>query len=181
MWPKRGFPGGSEVKVSACNAGDLGLIPGLGRSPGEGNGNPFQYSCLENPMDGGAWWAIVHGVTKSRTWLSSFTFLSFPKKEIKRYLLASNRGRESLGTNKATDKSSRSLEDNGRFGTKMAWTVESTMLEVERRTWTKEQWAENINVEWIYSVPLSAEVSTCKQSAALCSCGWNQEGQGDFM
>ena len=47
------FPGGSEVKVSACNAGDLGLIPGLGRSPGEGNGNPLQYSCLENPMDRG--------------------------------------------------------------------------------------------------------------------------------
>ena len=48
------FPGGSEVKASACNAGDPGLIPGLGRSPGEGNGNPPQYSCLENPMDGGA-------------------------------------------------------------------------------------------------------------------------------
>ena len=50
-----GFPGGSEVKASASNAGDLGSIPGLGRSPGEGNGNPLQYSCLENPMDGGAW------------------------------------------------------------------------------------------------------------------------------
>ena len=50
-----GFPGGSEVKASAWNAGDLGSIPGLGRSPGEGNGNPLQYSCLENPMDGGAW------------------------------------------------------------------------------------------------------------------------------
>ena len=50
-----GFPGDSEVKVSACNAGDRGLIPGLGRSPGEGNGNPLQYSCLENPMDRGAW------------------------------------------------------------------------------------------------------------------------------
>ena len=49
-----GFPGGSEVKVSASNAGDLGSIPGLGRSPGEGNGNPLQYSCLENPMDGEA-------------------------------------------------------------------------------------------------------------------------------
>ena len=49
------FPGGSEVKVSASNAGDLGSIPGLGRSPGEGNGNPLQYSCLESPMDGGAW------------------------------------------------------------------------------------------------------------------------------
>ena len=56
------FPGGSEVKVSACNAGDLGWILGSGRSSGEGNGNPLQYSCLENPMDGGAWWATVHGV-----------------------------------------------------------------------------------------------------------------------
>ena len=50
-----GFPGGSEVKASACNAGDRGSIPDLGRSPGEGNGNPLQYSCLENPMEGGAW------------------------------------------------------------------------------------------------------------------------------
>ena len=61
------FPGGSEVKGSAHNAGDLGSIPGLGRSPVEGNGNPFQYSCLENPMDGGAWWATVHRVAKNRT------------------------------------------------------------------------------------------------------------------
>ena len=66
------FPGGSEVKVSACNAGDPGLIPESGRSPGEGNGSPFQYSCLENPMDGGAWWATVHRVAKSRTRLSDF-------------------------------------------------------------------------------------------------------------
>ena len=65
-----GFPGGSEVKASTCNVGDLGLIPGLGRSPGEGNGNPLQYSCLENPMDGGAWWATILGVAKSRTRLS---------------------------------------------------------------------------------------------------------------
>ena len=68
-----GFPDGSDGKASACNAGDLGSIPGLGRSPGEGNGNPLQYSCLENPMDGGAWWATVHRVTKSRIWLSDFT------------------------------------------------------------------------------------------------------------
>ena len=61
-----GFPGGSEGKASACNAGDPGSIPGWGRSPGEGIGNPLQYSCLENPMDGGAWWATVHGVTKSQ-------------------------------------------------------------------------------------------------------------------
>ena len=55
------------VKASAYNAGTLGSIPGLGRSPGEGNGNSFQYSCLENSMDGGAWWATVDGVTKSWT------------------------------------------------------------------------------------------------------------------
>ena len=69
-----GFPGGSEVKAPARNAGDLGLIPGLGRSPGEGNGNPLQYSCLENPMDRGVWWATVHRVPKSWTRLSDFTF-----------------------------------------------------------------------------------------------------------
>ena len=68
------FPSGSEVKVSASNAGDSGSVPGLGRSSGEGNGSPLQYSCLENPMDGGAWEAIVHGVAKSRTRLSDFTF-----------------------------------------------------------------------------------------------------------
>ena len=73
VW-QSGFPGGSEVKVSASNAGDLGSIPGSGISPGEGNGNPLQYSCLENPMDGGAWWATVHGVAKSRTQTSDFHF-----------------------------------------------------------------------------------------------------------
>ena len=61
------FPGGSESKASACNAGDQGSIPGSGRSPGEGNGNPLQYPWLENPMDRGAWQATVHGVAKSRT------------------------------------------------------------------------------------------------------------------
>ena len=66
----RGFPGGSEVKASTWNVGDLGSIPGSGRSPGEQNGNPLQYSCLENPMEGGAWWATVHGIAKSRTRLS---------------------------------------------------------------------------------------------------------------
>ena len=71
------FPGGSEGKASAFNAGDRGSIPRWGRSPGEGNGKPLQYSCLENPMDGEAWWATVHGVTKSRTWLSDFTSLHF--------------------------------------------------------------------------------------------------------
>ena len=62
-----GFSGGSHGKESACNAGDLDSIPGLGRSPGEGSGNPLQYSCLENPKDGGVWQATVHGVAKSDT------------------------------------------------------------------------------------------------------------------
>ena len=57
----------TQTVESACSAGDLGLMPGLGRSPGDGNGNPLQYSCLENPMDGGAWQATVHGVAKNRT------------------------------------------------------------------------------------------------------------------
>ena len=62
---------GSDSKEFACNAGDPGSIPGAGRSPGEGKGNPLQYVCLENPMDRGAWWATVHGVSKSQTWLSN--------------------------------------------------------------------------------------------------------------
>ena len=61
------LPCGSDGKESACNAGDLCSIPGLGRSPGEGNGNTLQYSCLGNPMDRGAWWASVHGVAQSQT------------------------------------------------------------------------------------------------------------------
>ena len=70
-----GFPSGSDSKESACNPGELGWIPGWGRSPGGGHGNPLQYSCLENPGDRGAWWATVHGVAKSQTRLLS-TFLS---------------------------------------------------------------------------------------------------------
>ena len=71
---RSGFPSGSEVKASASNAGDLGSIPRSGKSSGEGNGNPLQYSCLENPMDRGAWWATVHRVAKSQTQLNDFTF-----------------------------------------------------------------------------------------------------------
>ena len=67
----------SDSKESACSAGDSGLIPGWGRSPGEGNGNTLQYSCLENPMDRGAWWATVHGITKSQIWLSYFHFFYY--------------------------------------------------------------------------------------------------------
>ena len=63
----QGFPGGSDSKESARNGGNLGSFPGSGRSLGEGNGNPLQYSCLENPMDRGAWWASVPEVTKSQT------------------------------------------------------------------------------------------------------------------
>ena len=73
----QGFPCSSNGEESACEARDLGFIPGLGSSPGEGNGNPLQYSCLENSMDGEAWWVTVHGVAKSRTRLSNFPF-TFP-------------------------------------------------------------------------------------------------------
>ena len=62
-----GFPGGSEVKNQPLDVGDVGSIPESGRSPGEENGNPLQYSCLENSMDRGAWWAIVHEISKSQT------------------------------------------------------------------------------------------------------------------
>ena len=71
-----GFPGGSDGKESACNVGDLGSIPQSGRYPGEGNGYPLQYSCLESPMDRGAWWATVYGVSKSQIWLSNWHFHS---------------------------------------------------------------------------------------------------------
>ena len=70
-----GSPGGSVGKESACNAGDLGPVPGSGRSPGGGHGNPLQYSGLENPMDRGAWQATVHRVTKSWIRLSDFHFI----------------------------------------------------------------------------------------------------------
>ena len=75
--PARDLPGGTDSKESAHSVGDLVLIPGSGRYPGEGHGNPLQYSCLENPMDGGKWWATAHRVAKSRTELSDFTF-TFP-------------------------------------------------------------------------------------------------------
>ena len=65
-----GFPGGLDGKQFACNAGGLGSVRGLGGSLAEGNGNTLQYSCLENPMDTGAWWATVHGVAKRQTRLS---------------------------------------------------------------------------------------------------------------
>ena len=68
------IPGGSDGKASAYNVGDLGSIHGSGRFPVKGNGNPLQYSCLENPVERGSWWATVHGVAKSQTWLKDFTF-----------------------------------------------------------------------------------------------------------
>ena len=72
-----GFPGGSEGKVPACNEGDPGSIPGLGRSPGEGNGNPLQYSGLENPMDGGAWQVTVHGGHKESDTTEQLHFFTY--------------------------------------------------------------------------------------------------------
>ena len=73
-----GFPCSSVSKESACNSGDLGLIPGLGRSPREGKGNPLQYSCLENSMDRGAWRTTVHGVTRVRHDLATKPPPSYP-------------------------------------------------------------------------------------------------------
>ena len=70
-----GFPGGSVVKNLPANARDVGSIPRLGRSPGRGNSNPLQCSCWDNPIDRGPWWATVHGVTKSWTWLSTRAFM----------------------------------------------------------------------------------------------------------
>ena len=66
------LPGGSDGKLSACSVGHTGWTPEWGSSSGEWNGSPLQYSCLENPMDRGAWWAMIHGVTENRTWLSGF-------------------------------------------------------------------------------------------------------------
>ena len=73
MIKNKAFPGGSAVKNQVASTGDVGSIPRLGRSPGEGNGNPLQYYCLENPRDGGAWWVTVHGVAELDTteWLNS--------------------------------------------------------------------------------------------------------------
>ena len=87
MIKMKGFPGGSDGKVSVRSAGDPGSIPGSGRSPGEGNCNPVQYSCLENSMDGRAWWATIHGVAKNQTQLIKMkmkTELSGRKSQIKR-------------------------------------------------------------------------------------------------
>ena len=85
-----GFPGGSVGKDSACNAGDPGLTPESGRSPGGGNSGPLQYSCLENPMDRGVWWAMVHLVAKSQTQLSHFHFHTHTHTHI--YLMPSDQG-----------------------------------------------------------------------------------------
>ena len=76
-----GFPGGSDGKESACNEEDTGSIPGSGRSPGEGNGNPFQCSYLGNPMDRGAWQTTNHGVTRSQTQLSDLSFLTLSNED----------------------------------------------------------------------------------------------------
>ena len=75
-WPFSNFPHDSD-RESACNMGDMGSTPGLGRSPGEGNGNPLQYSCLRGPMNRGSWQTTVHGVAKSRTWLNDHHFPNF--------------------------------------------------------------------------------------------------------
>ena len=95
-----GVPGGLDDKESACNEGHLGLIPGSGRSPGEGNGNPLQYSCLENPVDGGAWRATVHGVAELDTteWLHFSFWLTFWLHRVLSLVTIMNRGAFSRGS-----------------------------------------------------------------------------------
>ena len=80
-----GLPGSSVGKESACNAGDPGSIPGLGRSPGGGHGNPLQCSCLENPRDGGAWWAAIYGVKQSWTQLNRLSSSSPSQTDLRKY------------------------------------------------------------------------------------------------
>ena len=95
----QGFPGGSEGKESACNAGDLGLIPGLGRCPGEGKGCPLHYSCLENSMDRGAWWATVRGVAKSLTRLREHLQLDSKTKTNKQKKITHFKNRQKTSKN----------------------------------------------------------------------------------
>ena len=78
-YPNKVFSGGSEDKESACKVGDPGSVPGLGRSHGEGHGNPLQYSCLESPMDRGAWWTMVHRVAESWTRLKRLSMHNIPQ------------------------------------------------------------------------------------------------------
>ena len=117
------FPGGSEVKVYACNAGDLGSIPGSGRSPGKGNGNPLQYSCLENLMDGGAWWAIVHGVAKSQTRLSDFTSLHFTSEKSSVIALPSKGGHSGLMPSECVSQLGEGSKKFYTNGSKRAWSA----------------------------------------------------------
>ena len=95
-----GVPGGLDDKESACNEGHLGLIPGSGRSPGEGNGNPLQYSCLENPVDGGAWQATVRGVAELDTteWLYFSFWLTLWLHRVLSLVTIMNRGAFSRGS-----------------------------------------------------------------------------------
>ena len=101
--PRSDFPGGSDGKASAYNAGDPGSIPRSGRSPGEGNGNPLQYSCLENPTD------TVHRVAKSQSWLSDFTPRSERKRDLPRVLQQDSEGSrcDSLGGTQTRGKKPR--------------------------------------------------------------------------
>ena len=99
LWSHQGFPGSSDGRVSACSAGDLGSIPGYGRSPGEGNGSPVQYSCLDNSLDRRAWQATVHGVTESdMTKRLHFLFFQFWQPCIPYVPFPSHRGALALVT-----------------------------------------------------------------------------------
>ena len=160
-----GFTCGSDSKESACNVGDLGSIPGLGRSSGEGNSNPLQYSCLENPMDRGAWWATVHGVAKSRTRLR-------------------RRGRQRVrwldGISDLTDMSLSRLWESvmdreawraAVHGVAESWTQLSD--------WTELNWTEwRALSQWIYAVVSASGVQ--KTHSVMLLSHFEGEGEGEI-
>ena len=141
-----GFPNGSSGKESSCNAGS---IPGSERSPGEGNSNPLQYSCLENPMDRGAWWATVHGVAKSRTWLSDFTSTS-QKLQSSGQILRSRQTRW-LETTQHTKTKQFWLSDN--YKTRKFWKIRVSRW--SNNTFLKKKYFLSCNKQIRKSLPLN--------------------------
>ena len=119
------MPGGSDGKASTYNETDPGSIPGSGRSPGEGNGNPLQYSCLENPRDGGAWWAAVYGVAKSWTRLKG---LSSSSKDAMRWKFIILRLKQNKWKRKTSRTNNRQLKENYRKKKKRKLDVHNVFL-----------------------------------------------------
>ena len=140
-----GFPG-KDGKESACNGRDLGSIPGSGRSPGEGNGNPLQYSCLENPRGGGAWWAAVQGVSKGRTRLSTWAQQTAFCPQLRGHLLQDTRAGVPLSPNVCVSRSFVFTDNVGiTLDMSVLWLLLVKLLVPQshpRLFWGKEAWGE---------------------------------------